>query len=239
MWLFSDIIDENNLETILTQLKDADYVCLETMFGKPPLRRDLLDRLGLTCYATHVALAAMPERTELTEFAHAMGAETVCVSGLIQWDERSADDYRRAADALNVLGAQLREDGLSLHYHNHDFEFAVVNGTATGMDLLASHLDPAVAPFCFDAGWALLAGHDAAEFAAKYASRIGTLHLRDFRDKKSVRLGAGSLDLAPVIAQIDALPNLRAVLVEQDPGTETAVEDMTASRRFLRDRFGL
>ena len=164
LWLFHALIDEDSMETILTHLKAADYACIETMYGKPPQHRSVLDRLGLQCYATHIALCAMPEEAELVNFARRMGAETICVSGLLRWQERDADDYRRSAEALNVCGRRLRSEGLALAYHNHDFEFASVEGASTGMDLLLSGLDPEAASLCFDAGWAARAGHDPVAF---------------------------------------------------------------------------
>ncbi len=239
LWLFNAVLDEGEMEAILTELKAADYACVETMYGKPPKTRGVLDRLGLPCYATHAALSAMPPGRELADFAQGLGAQVVCVSGLIRWHEREADDYRRAADALNEWGQRLQNEGLTLHYHNHDFEFAVVEGAATGMDILLSRLDPAAAPLCFDAGWAVRAGHDPARFLTEHAARIGTLHLRDYRGEESVPLGAGDMDFSRLVPTLAALPNLRAALVEQDPATVTPFEDMAASRRFLKERFGL
>ncbi len=224
---------------VLAQLKEAGYACVETMFGRPPQRRAALDRLHLRCYAVHVALSAMPPEAELIDFTQGMGAETVCVSGLLRWEERAADDYRRAGEALNVWGQRLQNNGLALHYHNHDFEFAVVEGGATGMDLLLSRLDPGLVSLCFDAGWAFRAGHDLVRFAAQHASRIRTAHLRDFRGANSVPLGAGDIDLPGIVSALAALPHLQAMLVEQDPATETPVEDMAVSRRFLSAQCGL
>jgi sugar phosphate isomerase/epimerase len=239
LWLFHALQDEDSMETVLTHLKAADYDCVETMYGKPPQNRSVLDRLDLKCYATHIALCTMPEGAELANFAHRMGAGTLCVSGLLRWQEREADDYRRSAEALNVWGRRLQSEGLALAYHNHDFEFAEVEGAATGMDLLLSGLDPKAVSLCFDAGWAARAGHDPVAFLLKHAAHIGTLHLRDFRGMESVPLGAGDLDLSSLLAALPHLPNLQALLVEQDPGTTTPTADMAASRSFLKERFGL
>ena len=239
LWLFHALLDEESMETVLTHLKAADYACVETMYGKPPQNRSVLDRLDLTCCATHIALCTMPEGAKLADFARRIGTETICVSGLLRWQERDADDYRRSAEALNVWGRRLQSEGLALAYHNHDFEFACVEGAGTGMDLLLSGLDPKVVSLCFDAGWAARAGHDPVPFLHEHTTRIRMLHLRDFRGAESVPLGAGDLDLSSVLAALPHLPNLQALMVEQDPGTATPTEDMAASQRFLKDRLGL
>ena len=239
LWLFHTVMEDDVMTSILTQLRDAKYDYVETMYGKPPQNRAVLDSIGLRCYATHVALSAMPPRAELVDFAHRMGAETVCVSGLVRWNERTADDYRRGAAALNEWGARLQEDGLALHYHNHEFEFDAVEGAKTGMEMLLSDLDPSLVWLCFDAGWTSRSGHDPITFAAQYAQRIQTVHLRDFRGTQSVPLGAGDLDLTRIVPPLFALPQVQAILIEQDPATETPVADMADSRRFLQERFGL
>lgn len=236
LWLFNQVHDEAAMNDILAELADAGYAFVETMHGHPPFSRAPLDALGLPCYAVHVALSGMPDAAQLVDHVHGMGARVVCVSGLLQWLERGADDYRRSADALNEWGARLARDGIALHYHNHDFEFAPMDGPTTGMDLLLPRLDGAAVELCYDMGWHALAGGDPMAFLHAHGPRVGTLHLRDFRGKTSVPLGAGDVDLLPVIDAAGALPNLRAVLVEQDPGTATPLEDMRVSRRWLEGR---
>ena len=236
LWLFRDTDDEAAMRNILVKLADAGYEYVETLWNKPPTDRATSP---LPCYAAHIALSAMPPVGELVAGMRRLDANVVCVSGLLQWNERSPDDYRRSADALNRLGTTLRAEGIELHYHNHDFEFAAVDGAATGMDLLLGTLDVAVVPLCFDTGWAALAGHSPADFLDRNASRIGTLHLRDFRESVSVPLGAGSVAQDAIVEQLPSLPYLKAVLIEQDPGTQTPVQDMITSRQFLRERFGI
>lgn len=207
LWLLHSLVDEDAMEAVLTQLKAAGYTCVETMYGKPLQHRAVLDRIGLRCYATHIALSAMPPGAEVADFAHRLGAETICVSGLLRWQERAADDYRRGAEALNAWGARFHQERLALHYHNHDFEFAAVEATLTGMEILLSQLDPALVSLCFDGGWAVRAGQDPLEFATKNGSRIKTLHVRDFRGTQSVPLGAGDMDLSHIIPRLVALPH--------------------------------
>ena len=221
------------MELILARLGEAGYEWIETMFGNPPRDRECLDRMGVSCYATHIALSLLPDLGDLTNFCHQMDAKVVCISGLLQWNERGADDYRRSADALNTLGHHLNDEGLTLQYHNHEFEFALVEGEATGMDLLLFGLDPEVVSLCVDAGWASLAGHDPVAFMLQHPDRIGTVHLRDFKGAKSVPLGRGDLDLKSTIAVLPKLPSAQVVLVEQDPGTADPVGDMIGSLRFL------
>ena len=240
LWLFNQVSDEAEMASILSRLGEAGYRSVETMFGKPPWRAADLERFGLTPYAAHLGLStALDPQTKLIDALGELGAKTVCVSGLIRWNERSADDYRRSAKALNTLGQMLQGDGISLHYHNHDFEFALVEGDLCGMDLLLGELDFGSVSLCFDADWAALAGAAPADFMIQNAPRIGTLYLRDFKGKESVRLGAGDIDLGAILHAAKSLPSLKAIQIEQDPGTATPVEDMAASLSYLENNFDL
>lgn len=82
----------------------------------------------------------------------------------------------------------LREHGVRLYYHNHDFEFDRVDGVLTGMDLLCVGLDPDAIELCVDAGWVWWAGVDPAESLRSQRERIGLVHLRDFAGPKSLPL---------------------------------------------------
>ena len=235
LWMFNAISDETEMDRILSQLREGGFECVETMFGRPPHHRTVLDRIGMKCYATHVALSANFDFADLVGHCRQMGASVVCISGLLQWNKRSADDYKRSAEALTTLGSRCLAEGLSLQYHNHDFEFELVDGTSTGMDLLISGFDPTVVSLCFDAGWASKAGNNAALFMHEHSGIIRTVHLRDFRGSESVALGTGDLDLKSQVKTVRQLPLVQTVLVEQDPGSLNPVGDMILGRKYLVD----
>ncbi len=48
---------------------------------------------------------------------------------------KDADNYKKIAEGLNKAGGLAKEGGLKLAYHNHDFEFATIDGQ-TGFDIL-------------------------------------------------------------------------------------------------------
>ena len=58
------------------------------------------------------------------------------------------------------MGKQFRDEGIHLHYHNHDFEFLKVDGNKTGMDILMEGLDFRVVDLCVDVAWVMRGGDD-------------------------------------------------------------------------------
>lgn len=239
LWIFTQTDDwEIQCPDLLRGLAEAGYAAVEGMFGQAPRDRETRQAAGIAYGAAHLLPSNLEALEPLTDFLHAMDARHVCCSGPLQWHERTADDYRRTAAFLNEKGRRLRQQEIRLHYHNHEFEFEKVEGEQIAMDLLLSELDPDFVTLCFDAGWAQRAGQNAAAFLREHGPRIAFLHLRDFRVAQSVPLGQGEIDLPAQIALLPHLPNLEFLVVEQDP-SPNPLADMQASRRYLRDTFGL
>ena len=239
LYIFNKLSDlDAQISGLLRGLAAAGYESVEGMMGKAPHDAATLQAAGIAYGVTHLTPQNLEPLEPLLDFLQKVSARHVCSSGPLQWNARTADDYRRTAAFLNAKGQRLREHGIRLHYHNHEFEFAKVNGEQTAIDLLLAELDPDAVTLCFDAGWAERAGQSAAEFLAQHGQRVHFLHLRDFRGTQSVPLGQGDIDLAAQIALLPHLPNLEYLVVEQDPSADP-LADMQASRRYLRDNFGL
>ncbi len=239
MWIFSRLPDlDAQVVDLLRGLSECGYESIETLAGKAPHDPATLQAAPIMCGAVHLVPSGLAPLEPLRNFLNAVGARHLCSSGPLQWNARTAEDYRRTAVTLNARGRELREHGIGLHYHNHEFEFEKVDGDRTGMDILLRELDPTAVTLCFDAGWAERAGQDAADFLVEHGARIRFLHLRDFKGAQSVPLGQGDIDIASQIALLPTLPNLEYLVVEQDPSA-TPLNDMWASRRYLRDTYGL
>ena len=237
LYIFRDKYDlGGDLDWILEGLAASGYDAVEGFSGQPD-GRGLLDKHGLGFVGPHLVLAALASPEAVIADTLRAGGGDVVSSGLLEWDKRGADDYRAAAEALNASGRRLREQGLFLHYHNHDFEFDVVAEGRTGYDILLDGLDPDSLTLCVDTGWVWKAGYDPVELLRRCRDQVGIVHLRDWREGRAATLGSGEMDLGPIIEELPRLPGLRHVVVEQDPDSEDPMADMRASRAFLHDRF--
>jgi len=113
----------------------------------------------------------------------------------------------------------LRALGLHLHDHTHDFEVLPVDGLRTGMDLLLEHGDTAAWDFCIDVGWVQQGRTDPVACLRRHRARIGFIHLRDFTPAHvSAALGAGAMDLAAIVAELQTMPGVHWAMVEQERG---------------------
>ncbi|WP_440767032.1 sugar phosphate isomerase/epimerase family protein [Natronorubrum sp. DTA7] len=164
--------------------------------------RDALERNDLAPAAAHVGLEAFEERYEETvELYERLDCETLVIPWLEPEQFDSRETVADVATRLRTVADDLDDDGFSLHYHNHDQEFAPV-GDHTGMDELLARIDEL--GFEIDLGWVGVGGADPVAFVDRYADRISHVHFADadVDSASAAELGAGDLD---VEASLDAV----------------------------------
>ncbi|OGO06293.1 MAG: hypothetical protein A2Y73_00795 [Chloroflexi bacterium RBG_13_56_8] len=149
---------------------------------------------------------------------------------------RNADGYRRAAARMNQMGAELKDAGMVLYYHNHVFEFESVDGVR-GADILYGETDPALVMLECDVYWAQYAGADPADLIRAYSGRFPLVHLKDMigegEERTDVEVGEGELDFAPIFAASEA-QGVRWYIVELDHCPRPSLESARISLENLR-----
>ena len=151
---------EADFATTLTALAKTGFKDCETAgyFAHDP--RDVrlaLDDLGLTSKAGHIRFEELRDGFDRQlEIASIMGQKSLYL-GWISPDERRIDKYRALADLLNLRGEQARQSGIQLGYHNHDFEFEIIDGLR-GYDILLDRTEARLVAMEIDFYWAAQAG---------------------------------------------------------------------------------
>jgi sugar phosphate isomerase/epimerase len=179
--------------------------------------RDLLRRLDLTApslHADYVSLRTNPERS--FETAHMLGARFVVCPWLDPSERRTTDDWKRICDSLNLIGERAARAGVTLAYHNHDFEFVDLADGIRPYDLLLSRTDERIVKFELDVYWATKGGVDPAPLLRAHPSRFHLVHLKDMaRDGSFTEIGRGTIDFGDVI-DASLRSGVRHFFVEQD-----------------------
>jgi len=130
--------------------------------------------------------------------AHDLGLKTMVCRLAPQ--TKTADDWKRMGEQLNVIGAKVQKEGYLLGYHNHEIEFLPVDGQVP-YDILMASTDPHLVKFQIDVGNLTFGGADAIAYLTKYGNRCFALHAKDFvKGKASVPVGAGTLDWDTIFA---------------------------------------
>lgn len=140
------------------------------------------------------------------------------------------DDVAEKADYLNRLSDIAQKEGITLLYHNHAPEFAVLNGKLV-IDRLAEALDPKIF-FEHDVFFAKQQGCDVYDYLRNHADRVRTVHLKQIDgDGNNVDLPDGILDMAEVIR---CAPHATDYILEQASFREGIPQSLHRNAQYLK-----
>ena len=193
-------------------------------FGRRPEQvKVLLDGLGLDAPAAHFPWQAFNEDLEgVIETAAAIGHRYVLLAWLPPEDRSTTAQYEDLAALCNKAGKACKRAGLQFAYHNHDFEFSILEGQVP-FDLLLSQTDPELVEFEIDLFWAIKGGQDPLDYFDKHPGRFTLCHIKDMgAGQEMLDVGSGEIDFAAIFAR-RAQAGLKYFFIEHDePGDPLA-----------------
>jgi sugar phosphate isomerase/epimerase len=197
--------------------------------------KKILDDIGLKAISAHVGFDEMIADPQGVLSGYAMlGCKWVAVPFLGDEYRIGAAKYDEAIAGIRKLGGTAKSLGMTLLYHNHEFEFAKHNGEYA-LDLLYKTVPADLLQTQLDTCWVKVAGVDPVKYLLKYKGRAPVVHLKDFYMEgdslgdggtpkrndtfKFRHLGAGLQDIPALVkASVDA--GAEWLVVEQDFATE-------------------
>ncbi|MCK1554447.1 sugar phosphate isomerase/epimerase [Bradyrhizobium sp. 177] len=202
----------------------------------PDMRRTrkLLLSLGLSAPSLHIDYGSLRDNTGSSfDIAHLLGSRFVVCPWLDQLERQTIDDWKRICDRLNRIGELAARSGLTLAYHNHDFEFAKLAGGIQPYDILLSRTDERFVKFELDVYWATKGNLDSARVLKTHPSRFRLVHLKDMaRDGSTTELGNGTIDFAKIL-DASFRCGVQHFFVEQDASADP-LQSIETSIAFLR-----
>jgi sugar phosphate isomerase/epimerase len=173
-----------NFKRVMQEVKKLGYdgVELAGLYGlKPEFVRDVLKEVGLNPISAHVPLADMIGDAEKVAKDYKMiGVEYVVVPYLPEEYRHNTPGYPVVIKEMKRIGKVMRENGLTLLYHNHDFEFVTLPNGTFGFDDIYTQIPEELLCVEPDTCWIEVAGQKAAEYIRKYGSRCRVVHLKDY-----------------------------------------------------------
>ena len=193
--------------------------------------KKILDDNALKVVCGHVPFDRVTKETDavIAEFA-AFGAAYVAVPWIGDEWRKSLADYKRLGTTLSEVGAKYKAAGITLCYHNHDFEFKTEEGGVNGFDALFAAGDPALLQVEMDTFWVKKGGQDIPTYLRKYAGRVPLAHLKDMSEDGDFRpVGEGTIDYPALFAAAEE-SGVQYYVVEQDRcSTATPLESIRIS----------
>ncbi|MFC3801676.1 sugar phosphate isomerase/epimerase family protein [Cohnella sp. GCM10012308] len=210
-----------DLEGTLQAVREIGYDGIEWagLHGRSPEEAGhIARRLGLDSAGMHVGadrlfeeLPALIEEARLLETRH-------IVCSAMPERLRHPDGYREFRRRIGIVASALAAEGLTIGYHNHDFELReTIEGITALAYLLAPDADNALLAEP-DVYWLVRAGVDPLTFLQPYAGRVPTIHFKDMAADESrgfAPVGTGSIAFEPIVRWCER-HDVEWLIVEQD-----------------------
>lgn len=206
--------------------------------------RTMLDDLGLRCYSTHNSFesftpgATMAKAIELNQI---LGARIIVLASA-PTATQSPDDWRALCEKLSSASEQFKPHGLFAGFHNHQPEWAPLDGSKRIMDVIAANT-PHDFVLQFDVGTCLSAGADPVAWIKANPGRIRSVHLKDWApgdpaEEKNYRVlfGEGVAPWKEILDVAESVGGVEFYLLEQEGSRfsefETAQRCLEAWKRL-------
>lgn len=140
----------------------------------------IIDEVGVTPISAHVSydeLIANPEKV-IGDYAK-IGCKFIAYPYAVEERRPGAELFDETVNGMREIAKVANKYGITMLYHNHDFEFKKV-GDIYGLDLLYNTLTPDELKTELDTCWVNVGGEDPAKYIVKYTGRAPVVHLKDF-----------------------------------------------------------
>ncbi len=175
---------EADFRGTMEKIKEMGYEGVEPAgFGKLSVAeaKEILDEVGLKLVSAHFARVELKNMELLKEYKKA-GLQYAVLASL---RDRTPEE---GVVMIREMAERCKELGMTLMYHNHDFEF---EKTAEGGYILDKYYDEIPADLLLpeiDTCWVKVAGVDPIEYIRKYSGRQEVVHLKDFVGSKTANM---------------------------------------------------
>ncbi len=251
---------QKDMPGTLRAVKEMGYDAVEFagLFGHSAAEvRAMLDEVGIPAISAHVPFAEMMADPDATFAAYKeIGCEYVAIPYVGEENRPGSDHFPETLKDVERLGNLAAKHGLTLLYHNHDFEFVKLDGKY-GLDVMYDTVPASALQTELDMCWVNVGGENPAAYLRKYTGRAPVVHLKDFAGEKSddmyeligiekkAPVRPANFEFRPVGYGLQEMPGILAavldagakwVVVEQDQPSlgKTPMECAAMSRAYLK-----
>lgn len=185
--------------------------------------RTLMDDLGLRCYSTHNHIESftpgdtMTKAIELNQILGVRHLILASAGGI-----KGVEGWKKLCGQLSTAVEQLKPHGLTAGFHNHQTEWAKIDGDLRIMDVIAANT-PKEFVLQFDVGTCMEAGADPIAWIKANLGRIKSVHLKDWApgdraQEKGYRVlfGEGVSPWKEIVAAVESGGGVEFYLLEQE-----------------------
>lgn len=162
---------------------------------------ETVKKYDMTVCVTHTPFERMMKETDAVIDEHIkLGCDCLGIGAMPGEYERTEEGVDKFIADLIPVAKRMRERGVHLAYHNHDFDLKLY-GNKSILDRMLE-LDADLLWFVPDVAWIQIAGEVPAEYLKKMQGRVKVLHFKDYKPVENgehpwafTELGKGVVDL--------------------------------------------
>lgn len=198
--------------------------------------KNLLDELNLQVASSHVPLSDVENNLDKVIADHKKLNCSFVVLPYIQEEQRTKEGYYHLISTISSVGKKLREQGITLCYHNHDFELETLEDGRTALTTIFDDTNQEDLKAEFDIYWLTKAGENPGDWMKRYKGRTPLVHLKDMTTDEEqffAELGTGGVDLESVL-KLEEESDVKWWIVEQDVCRRPPFESIEISINYLK-----
>ncbi len=191
---------------------------------------------------THTPFERMMKETDAVIDEHLnLGCDCLGIGCMPGEYERTEEGVEKFIADLRPVAEKMRERGVHLAYHNHDFDLKLYGGRSI-LDRMIEDFDEDLLWFVPDVAWIQIAGEDPAKYLKKMQNRVKVLHFKDYNTVEGqehpwafTELGKGQVDLYACYETAKEM-GIPYIMFEQDNNwTVNAMESCKESFEFMNN----
>lgn len=250
----------------LQKVKDMGYDGVEFagLYDNTPEQvKAMCDEIGLVPVSAHVPLADMiADIDKVIADYKTIGCQYIVVPYVTEERRPGGELFMQMVDEIRTIGQKVKDAGMTLLYHNHDFEFTKLEDGQYGLDYLYANVPADLLQTELDECWVKYSGEDPVAYLKKYAGRSPLVHIKDFyaegkqegdpyaliglnegEQKKAGTfefrpLGEGLQDIPAIIKAAEESGSKWLIVEQDDPSMgKTPMECVTMSINYLKDNY--
>ncbi|MGI6039258.1 MAG: sugar phosphate isomerase/epimerase [Clostridiales bacterium] len=253
---------ERDFRAAMEKVKEIGYdgVELAGLYNLAPSTvKAILEEFDLVPLSAHVPYDEMVEDIDkvIRDYSE-IGCKYLVIPYMNDDMRPNTPKFPEVISEITRIGSVCKENGITLLYHNHDFEFVRMPDGSYGLDYLYANVPADFLQTEIDTCWVKVAGEDPAAYVEKYTGRSPIVHLKDFymegRPSNLYQLigiestkeeeESGIFEFRPVGHGVQDMPSIldaslkagaKWVVVEQDESEgRTPLEAVELSRKYLK-----
>lgn len=163
------------------------------------------------------------------------GQEYMVIASMDIKERGSIDQVKHVCELINKAGEICTKSGVKMGYHNHDYEFSVLDGEIP-YDVMLQELDPSIA-MELDLYWINFAGKDPLAYFEKYPGRFEQWHVKDMSKsdrKRQADVGTGTIDFKAIFEKAE-LSGLKHYYIEQENYDVSEMDSIKNGYKYLQN----